>query len=559
MKKIQCFIGIIVLCVSAYAVAQPIAPNAGEIYKLDFEWGSRGSEDGQFWNPRGVAVDASGYVYVADMDNYRVQKFASYGQFITKWGWYGTSDGDMISPSGVAVDSEGNVYVTDRDNHRVQKFTADGEFIAAWGTEVKPRSAIFDEMGELVLPESCDCRNRNEEQFLFPEEITVDVSGNVYVIDNCAIQKFTSGGQFLETWEVEDCIAEGATGGNAIRYGIAPDATGNIYLIGHLPKSDPEIALIYENYYLIYQYTADHQFINKWGTEEEGTPSLYPVGKFLDWSGIALDSSDNVYVVDRSYAGKTQIRIQKFTPTGQFITEWTTARKASNAAEVTSTGLAIDKLGHVFLLNGDSVQRFSVPPPVTTTTTTTSIPSSTTTTTVRPSGTEPTASFFVTPSTARVSATFTFNASGSTDKEDLPEDLIVRWDWENDGVWDTDYSSDKIATHQYSTAGSYTINLEVKDTEGLTDTTTRRIIVRAERRLCAASYLLGKDNPRLGALRKFRDNILAESLVGIKMVELYYRNGEKIIGGSRRKSFTKEVCKSGFGENNPLNRKPMIL
>ncbi len=132
---------------SAYAVAQPIAPNAGEIYKLDFEWGSRGSEDGQFWNPRGVAVDASGYVYVADMDNYRVQKFASYGQFITKWGWYGTSDGDMISPSGVAVDSEGNVYVTDRDNHRVQKFTADGEFIAAWGTEVKPRSAIFDENG----------------------------------------------------------------------------------------------------------------------------------------------------------------------------------------------------------------------------------------------------------------------------------------------------------------------------------------------------------------------------------------------------------------------------
>ena len=97
-----------------------------------------------------------------------MQKFASFGQFITKWGWYGTSDGDMISPSGVAVDSEGNVYVTDRDNHRVQKFTADGEFIAAWGTEVKPRSAIFDEMGELVLPESCDCRNRNEEQFLFP-------------------------------------------------------------------------------------------------------------------------------------------------------------------------------------------------------------------------------------------------------------------------------------------------------------------------------------------------------------------------------------------------------
>ena len=528
MKKILCFMGIILVCIAALAGAQPAAANSGETYKLDFEWGSRGSEDGQFWNPRGVAVDASGYVYVADMDNHRVQKFAPYAQFITKWGWYGTSDGNMISPSGVAVDSEGNVYVTDRDNHRVQKFTADGEFLAAWGTEVEPRSAIFDEMGELVLPENCDCRNRTDEQLLFPEEITVDLSGNVYVIDNCAIQKFTSEGQFLETWEVEDCIAEGATGGNAIRYGIAPDATGNIYLIGHLPKNDPEIALIYENYYLIYQYTADHQFINKWGTEQEGASSSYPVGRFLDWSGIALDSADNVYAVDRSYAGGTQIRIQKFTPTGQFITEWTTARKASDAAGVTSTGLAIDKDGRVFLLNGNTIQRFSVPPPVTTTTTTTSIPT-TTTTTVRPSGTEPNASFFVTPSTAVVSKTFTFNASDSTDNEDLPEDLVVRWDWENDGVWDTDYSTEKIATHQYSAAGNYTINLEVKDTEGLTDTTTRKIIVRAGSNLCAASYLLGKDNPRLGALRKFRDNILAKSLVGIKMVELYYKNGAKII------------------------------
>ena len=195
---------------------------------------------------------------------------------------------------------------------------------------------------------------------------------------------------------------------------------------------------------------------------------------------------------------------------------------------------------------GIRVQKFAIGPPVTTTTyyhyTTT--PGSTTTTTVSSSGRKPNASFTVKPFTGRVSKTFTFDASRSKDNEDPPEDLVVRWDWENDGVWDTDYTIDKIATHQYSKEGFYNINLEVKDTAGLTDTATRRIIVWAEPRLCAASYLLGKNNQRLGTLRKFRDNVLAESLVGIKMVELYYKNGAKIIGVLEESPLLKKSAKA---------------
>ena len=43
---------------------------------IDLVWGSNGSADGQFNRPWGIAIDASGYVYVAEGYNHRVQKFA---------------------------------------------------------------------------------------------------------------------------------------------------------------------------------------------------------------------------------------------------------------------------------------------------------------------------------------------------------------------------------------------------------------------------------------------------------------------------------------------------
>jgi len=91
--------------------------------------------------------------------------------------------------------------------------------------------------------------------------------------------------------------------------------------------------------------------------------------------------------------------------------------------------------------------------------------------------TPPAALFTVTPSSGTTSTNFTFDASGSTDPEDPTSELQVRWDFDGDGSWDTDWNTDKTENHQYSSEDTYTAKLEVKDTEGLTDQYTKSITV----------------------------------------------------------------------------------
>jgi hypothetical protein len=68
-----------------------------------------------------------------------------------------------------------------------------------------------------------------------------------------------------------------------------------------------------------------------------------------------------------------------------------------------------------------------------------------------------------------------FDGSASFD----PDGRIVsyRWDWTNDGSWDTAWSYNPIASHSYSFKGNYTVKLEVKDNHGATDTDTAEVHV----------------------------------------------------------------------------------
>ncbi|MSQ14652.1 MAG: hypothetical protein EXR50_02145 [Dehalococcoidia bacterium] len=154
-------------------------------YRFVRKWGSQGGGDGQFNNPAHIAVDrARNVLYVADVNNHRIQKFTTGGTFLTKWG--GLSDGPNSNglfayPRGVAVDGGGNVYVADTNSHRIQKFTSEGTFITKWGAN--PGGS-------------------GNGEFNTPTGVAVDSSDNVYVADagNKRIQKFTSSGTYLGQW-----------------------------------------------------------------------------------------------------------------------------------------------------------------------------------------------------------------------------------------------------------------------------------------------------------------------------------------------------------------------
>jgi uncharacterized protein (TIGR02145 family) len=86
--------------------------------------------------------------------------------------------------------------------------------------------------------------------------------------------------------------------------------------------------------------------------------------------------------------------------------------------------------------------------------------------------TPPTAVIQVNPPTGTTITLFTMDASASYDAQSKPALMAARWDFENDGTWDTPYSTTKSITHQYLTAGDYIIKVEVIDVSGLTDTET---------------------------------------------------------------------------------------
>lgn len=86
-----------------------------------------------------------------------------------------------------------------------------------------------------------------------------------------------------------------------------------------------------------------------------------------------------------------------------------------------------------------------------------------------PSEPRPTARAVVTPAYPRPGDPVTFDASTSTS---LNGSLEARWDWEDDGTWDTAWSPALTAQHAYATEGSYTIRLEVRDMAGFTDNAT---------------------------------------------------------------------------------------
>lgn len=129
-------------------------------------------------DPRGVAVDDSGNVFVVDGGNDRVQKFDSNGVLLGIWGVFGSAAGQLNSPQGIAVFGD-RVYVADSGNDRVQAFDRSGGFRTQWGASGDAPS-----------------------QFTTPRGLAVDRERYVYVVDagNDRVQKFTPDGAFVASF-----------------------------------------------------------------------------------------------------------------------------------------------------------------------------------------------------------------------------------------------------------------------------------------------------------------------------------------------------------------------
>ena len=113
--------------------------------------GVGGSGPDLFDRPTGVAIAASGDIFVADghspnkSNSARIVKFDKNGKFIKTWGRQGSEPGNFREPHDLYVGgSKGYVYVADRQNNRVQVFDEDGAFIAAWKQFGQPSSVYVD-------------------------------------------------------------------------------------------------------------------------------------------------------------------------------------------------------------------------------------------------------------------------------------------------------------------------------------------------------------------------------------------------------------------------------
>jgi streptogramin lyase len=129
-----------------------------------------------FQSPYGIAVDALGFVYVADTLNHCIRKISPVGMVTTLAGigTRGSVDGSptvasFSDPQGVAVDANGNVYVADTGNNALRKISPSGVV-----TTIAGNPALSAGSADGVGAAS---------RFYFPFDVAVDRSGVLYVAD----------------------------------------------------------------------------------------------------------------------------------------------------------------------------------------------------------------------------------------------------------------------------------------------------------------------------------------------------------------------------------------
>jgi len=320
-----------------------------------------------FSDPAGVAVDASGAVYVADLNNGRVRRFIVGGDMATFAGT-ATSVGDggpsidarLDSPNGVAVDGSGNLYIADISANRVRKVTPSGTITTLAGNGQTGYGGDNGPSSSAIL--------------YMPYWVAVDSAGNVYIADSAngrirrvnaatgIITTFAGGGSGTYTGP-----GTGGDGGLATAAHlnfptcVAVDGAGNVYL------TDSVTSNIIPNALSVRRVTTDGK-INTWaggssatGYSGDGGPPLQAQFGINIW--IAAGNDGSLYIAD-----EYNNRVRKVDPAGASINTIAgngQATVSGNGGPATSAGVAgpssvlADAAGDLYIGEGNIVRKVS--------------------------------------------------------------------------------------------------------------------------------------------------------------------------------------------------------
>lgn len=250
--------------------------------------GQSGAADGsgsaaRFNSPTGIAVDASGNLYVSDTGNQLIRKISPAGAVSTLAGVYGqigANDGAgggarFNFPQGLAVDGAGNVFVADTGNHVIREITPAGIVLTLAGAA-----------GQNGAVDGADTAAR----FSGPTGVATDPADNVFVLDNgnAAVRKITPGG--IVTTVAQQLFRTDANGTQTRHTpnAIAVDAFDDVFL-----TYGPVAGSIFAGVFL------------SQGEISEVTPAGTPVAPALSGlnpvspsvQGIAVDGHGRIFVV----------------------------------------------------------------------------------------------------------------------------------------------------------------------------------------------------------------------------------------------------------------------
>ena len=298
--------------------------------------------------PKGITLDASGNLYIADTGNSRIRKVAVSTGIITTIAGAGSpgSIGDgipainatLFTPVGVAIDSSGNLYIADSDS-RVRKITAaTGIISTAAGTGTRGYSGDNTAATAAMLD--------------FPTDVALDQAGNLYIADqtNRRIRKVTAATGIISTvagvgttsFNGDNIAATSAILNNPLS--VAVDSSGNVFFADTGNQR-------------IRKVTAATGFITTVagsGVQGYNGDNIAATNAMLNFPyGVAVDSSGNVYFAD---SGNNRIR-KVTTGSGNITTvvgNGIATYNGDNISAVNATvnnpvGVAVDSLGDLYI------------------------------------------------------------------------------------------------------------------------------------------------------------------------------------------------------------------